>query len=125
MKNLFFTAILLILMTAFSFGEQVNLFWDSVTTDIDGNPALVVFYNVYRGDAAGGPYAVIGTVPQATNPTYLDAGVDLTTDKFYVVTANDNTGQESGFSNEAPASAIPPGTPPSAPTVTITITVSP
>ena len=119
MKKLFITAILLTLMTAFSFGENVNIFWDS-NTEPD-----VTSYNVYRGDAAGGPYAVINTVPQTANPMYSDTGVDLTTDKFYVVTAVNSAALESPFSNEAQASALPPATPPGAPTVTITITVGP
>ncbi len=111
--------VVLVLFLIPAFGENVNIFWDA-NTEPD-----VTSYNVYRGDDSGGPYTVINTVPQTANPMYSDAGVDLTTDKFYVVTAVNSGSQESPFSNEAQASALPPATPPSAPTVTITITVSP
>ena len=113
------SAILFVLLTSVSFAENVNLFWDS------NSEPDVTFYNVYRSDTSGSLYSVIGTVTQTANPMYSDMGVDLTADKFYVVTANNSAGLESGFSNEVSASAVPTATPPGAPTITITITVSP
>jgi len=117
--KLIISSILFILFMSFSFAENVNLFWDA-NTELN-----VTHYNIHRGDTVGGPYTVIGTSSQASNPMFSDLAVDLTTDKFYVVTALNNAGMESAFSNEVSASSVPPATPPSAPTITITITVSP
>lgn len=122
-QNVFVSAIryfsLFLLSTGSLLAENVNLFWDS------NSEPDVVSYNVYRGDATGGPYAVINTVSQISNPMYSDVGVDLTTDKFYVVTAVNSAALESLFSNEVLASVVPVGTSPGAPTITIIVTVSP
>jgi len=111
--------IILLLMMVPALGENVSLFWDA-NTEPD-----VLSYNVKRGDAAGGPYTTIDNVGQTSNPFYTDIAVDLTADKFYVVTAVNSSSLESSNSNEVSASAIPPGVPPDAPTITITVTVSP
>ena len=129
MKFIIVSTILFALLTGFAFGENVNLFWDAVTTDISGNPAIVTSYNMRRGNVANGPYTVVGIAPQALNPLFIDAAVDLTTDKFYVVTAVDNTGKESGFSSELRVTAEPPTDDPGIPsnfgyTITVTTTTT-
>jgi hypothetical protein len=60
----------------------------------------VVGYNVYRGMAAGGPYQQINAVLVAS-PQFTDSNVRNGTTYHYVTTAIDNTGTESGYSNDA------------------------
>ena len=74
--------------------HSVRLEWNpSVSPDI-------VCYNVYRGNASRGPYArinanvTIGTV-------YVDTDVSAGQTYYYVTTAVNNKGLESGPSNEA------------------------
>jgi len=56
-------------------------------------------YNVYRGGKHGGPYGQINlALDGSTN--YTDNGVDAGTTYYYVVTAVDPEGRESGYSNE-------------------------
>jgi len=115
---------ILLLITIPAFGETVNIFWDSVDVDIDGNPTLVVSYNVKRSDVSGGPYTEIASVSATPNPTYSDT-IDLAADKFYVITAVDNIGREGGPSNEAVASREDPGSVPGSTTINLIITVNP
>ena len=119
MKKLFISAILFTLLTGTSFGWSVNLFWDSnVEPDVTS-------YNVYRATATGAYGAPIDSVPANPFPSYSDQGhLTGTGPFFYVVTAVNNAGLESAFSNEVSASE-PTATPPNAPTINITITVSP
>ncbi len=120
MKKLFITTILLTMMTVFSFGETVTLFWDA------NSEPNVTHYDVFRSDVTGGQYSSVGAVVQGANPFFTDLSVDLSAgDKFYVVRAVNNEGLSSVDSNEVSASGAPVGTPPGAPTITITVTVSP
>ena len=60
-----------------------------------------LYYNVYRGTTSGGPYTkVLNTV---TNLTYSDTTVQNGQAYYYVVTALDLLGAESGFSAEVVA----------------------
>lgn len=64
-------------------------------------------YNVYRSTSAGGPYSLINGSLLA-NSEYFDTDVSNGESYYYVVTALDSTGNESGNSEEAsaqPASA--------------------
>lgn len=77
--------------TAMAAGGTINLAWDANTeTDLAG-------YKIYQGSAAGGPYTLTQTLGTVTTAT-----VTVTTDgKFYfVATAFDTAGNESGYSNE-------------------------
>ena len=65
----------------------------------------VVGYNVFRGNASGGPYAQINSAP-TTTPAYSDNTVVSGQTYFYVTTAVNGSGVESGYSNEAQG-AIP------------------
>lgn len=56
-------------------------------------------YNVYRGDADGGPFNRIATTKTTS---YVDTAVSSDENYYYVVTALKN-GKESGFSNQAKA----------------------
>jgi hypothetical protein len=73
--------------------------------DLSWSPSAaqnIVGYNVYRGTAAGGPY-------QRINPTlvasaqFTDSNVLNGATYHYVTTAIDNSGAESGYSNDATA----------------------
>ena len=78
----------------------INLDWDTNPEDD------VLSYNVFRGEAAGGPYDLLaeGVAISAYADTDVDDGVEY----FYVVTAVDASDNESDTSNEASASSTAP-----------------
>jgi hypothetical protein len=79
-------------------GHSVNLSWDASSSRVIG-------YNVYRGSVSGGPYIQINpTVDPST--TYTDTTVVGGNTYYYVSTALDSKGMESGFSNQVKA-AVP------------------
>jgi len=58
----------------------------------------VVSYNIYRSTSPGGPYALLTSgVP---SPTYKDDLVNTGVTYYYVVRSVDNSGRESGYSEE-------------------------
>jgi len=72
--------------------HSVSLWWNpSVSPDVVG-------YNVYRAGRPGGPYKIlnssIDTATQYSDDTVLDQRT-----YYYVTTAVDSSGQESGYSN--------------------------
>ena len=69
--------------------HMVNLTWDSVST--------VVGYNVYRGSQSAGPYAKVNSSLDAST-AYTDNSVQAGQTYYYVTTAVDATGAESGYS---------------------------
>lgn len=76
--------------------HSVTLSWAASTS------SNVVGYNVYRGTTSGGPYTKINSsLVSALN--YTDSSVQGGTTYYYVVTAVDNTGMESSYSNIATA----------------------
>ncbi|MGB9871949.1 MAG: alpha amylase N-terminal ig-like domain-containing protein [Anaerolineae bacterium] len=79
-------------LTATEGTGQVALTWSSGTD--------AVAYTVYRSLLSGGGYAPIAT---ASTPAYTDTAVANGTTYYYVVTARDAAGNESGPSNEAAA----------------------
>lgn len=74
--------------------KTVSLSWNAV--------AGAAGYNVYRSPLSGGGYQLIATT---TAPAYVDNNVTNSKEYFYVVTALDGPGNESGWSNQA--SALP------------------
>jgi hypothetical protein len=76
--------------------HSVSLSWGASASQVSG-------YFVYRGNTSGGPYTRIssGVVPGLS---YGDSSVSNGATYFYVVTAVDAQGFESGYSNEAAAS---------------------
>ncbi len=80
--------------------QAVHLDWND-----NGEPDLAG-YNVYRAEAAGGPYVPLNIDPLGAS-SFSDTAVIENTTYFYVVTAEDAAGNESGPSNEA--SATPTG----------------
>jgi len=71
--------------------------------DIQWSPSSSadVTYNAYRSLTLGGPYAPIAT--SLTGLAYSDWNVQAGTTYYYVVTAVDNEGRESSYSDEATA----------------------
>lgn len=57
-------------------------------------------YNVYRSQISGGYYGLIGSTPMLS---FTDHNVGPGATYYYVCTAVDSTGRESGYSNEAQA----------------------
>ncbi len=86
----------------------VSLDWDdNGESDLEG-------YNVYRSTTSGSGYSQLNG-PLLSTSDYTDNSVTNGTTYYYVVTAEDTSSNESGYSNEDSATPIDP-TPPSAPT---------
>jgi hypothetical protein len=85
---------------AVAHSHNVDLSWNASTSQD------VIGYNVYRGDASGGPYSKINSVLDAST-VYTDTSVGNGNTYYYVTTAVDSSNQESVYSNEAQA-VIPP-----------------
>jgi hypothetical protein len=75
--------------------HKVSLSWNATTQSVAG-------YIVYRGDASGGPYSRVNSVPEAFT-TYTDNTVLSGQTYYYVVTSVDSRGYESIYSTEASA----------------------
>lgn len=75
---------------------SVALAWDSAPASDFGH------YTVYRSSTSGGGYTAIG---QTSNTSFADSDTTPNTTYYYVVTASDTFGNESGYSNEATATA--------------------
>jgi fibronectin type 3 domain-containing protein len=56
---------------------------------------------LYRGNASGGPYSLLTSGLSST--TYTDSNVLSGSSYYYVTTAVDSSGLESGYSGEAKA----------------------
>jgi len=76
--------------------HSVDLSWDAST-----GPG-VVGYNVYRGSVPGGQYSKINSALDSST-AYTDNTVTAGQTYYYVVTAVDGSGNESGYSNQAQA----------------------
>ncbi len=74
--------------------HSVNLSWNPA----GGN---AVAYDIFRGTANGGPYQIIETMDAST--TYTDYTVVSGATYYYVVTAVNAQGEQSGYSNVAKA----------------------
>jgi fibronectin type 3 domain-containing protein len=74
---------------------QVMLAWSASQSQ------NIVGYNVYRSMTAGGPYTKVNSSLDP-NINYTDQSVGNGT-YYYVTTAVDNRGMESGYSNQASA----------------------
>ncbi|MCH7549402.1 MAG: VCBS repeat-containing protein, partial [Candidatus Krumholzibacteriota bacterium] len=80
--------------------DQLRVTWGaSDSTDVE-------HYNVYRSSVPGGPY-VLSNVDPVAHTVYVDRGLAATTRYYYVITAVDTSGNESGQSPEFSASTNP------------------
>jgi len=76
--------------------HSVSLSWTASTSpNISG-------YYVYRGTVSGGPYTRLNSSPVAAT-TYTDTTPQAGQTYYYVATAVNSNGLESGFSNEVEA----------------------
>ncbi len=73
----------------------------SVALSWSPSASSVVGYNVYRGTTTGGPYSKITSMNADTN--FVDSSVQSGQTYFYVTTAVDGSGKESGNSNQTQA----------------------
>jgi hypothetical protein len=74
----------------------------SVSLSWTDSGAGIVGYNVYRGSISGGPYAKINSALDSTT-TYTDTSVLGGQTYYYVTTAVNGSGMQSGYSNQAQA----------------------
>ncbi|MDR7857930.1 carboxypeptidase regulatory-like domain-containing protein, partial [Tissierella sp.] len=65
--------------------------------------ADISHYNVYRGEVAGGEYNLLIETP---NNSYIDSEVVVGTTYYYVVTAEDTSGNVSGYTAEVSATPV-------------------
>jgi len=73
------------------------------TVDLTWNPSAdAAGYNIYRGTVTGGPYAMINPALDGTT-AYADNTVDSGQTYYYVTTAVDASGNQSGYSNQTTA----------------------
>lgn len=72
--------------------KTVYLNWNSVSGVISG-------YNIYRTTTPHSDYRKLNSAP-VTDPSYVDQGLSSETTYYYVVTAVDDQGRESNFSQE-------------------------
>src|SRR5437660_897512 len=75
--------------------HSVSLSWNASTSQVLG-------YNVYRGGQSGGPYTKINSALDAI-AIYLDSSVQGGQTYYYVTTAVNGSGVESGYSNRVQA----------------------
>ncbi len=75
--------------------HSVSLSWNASTSPVIG-------YNMYRGSQSGGPYTKINSV-LGTSTSYLDISVQGGHTYYYVTTAVNGSGVESGHSNQVQA----------------------
>ncbi len=87
-------------LTATGGNAQVSLDWN------DNTEPDLASYTVYRAEQNGGPYDLIDSGVATSN--YLDTTAVNGTTYYYVVTATDTSGNESGYSNEASATPTAP-----------------
>jgi rhamnogalacturonan endolyase len=80
--------------------RKVKLFWDA---DITG---AIAGYNVYRSQTSGSGYSKINST-LVTGTSYLNSSLTDNTNYYYVVTAVDYEGGESGYSAEVAATPGP------------------
>ncbi len=75
--------------------HSVNLSWDASISEVAG-------YNVYRSLQMGGPYSRLNSSLDP-NTAYTDSTVQSGNTYYYATTAVDSNGEESTYSNLAPA----------------------
>ncbi|MBI2447249.1 MAG: PKD domain-containing protein, partial [Candidatus Omnitrophica bacterium] len=92
-------------LTATAGNQVVNLNWN------DNTESAISGYNVYRSTTSGGAYSKINTV-LLTSSQYTDSSLTNGTTYYYVVTAVDTAGNESGYSSQV--NATPMSNPPTA-----------
>jgi fibronectin type 3 domain-containing protein len=75
--------------------HSISLTWGASTSSVIG-------YNVYTSSHAGGPYTKVNSNPSASL-NYSDTNVVSGQSYYFVVTAENSSGMESAYSNQAVA----------------------
>ncbi|MFQ6026036.1 MAG: LamG-like jellyroll fold domain-containing protein [Dehalococcoidia bacterium] len=79
---------------------RIDLLWNANSeTDLVG-------YNVFRSQTTGGPYQKLNTTGPVVNNSFIDFSIIGGNTYFYAVTAENQSGMESGYSNQASATAL-------------------
>jgi len=86
--------IALVLSVGLASGESIKLVWDP------NSEADLAGYKVYSSNTNGGPYTLIQDVGKVTE-LVLDVTAKPDGPIYYVATAYDLSGNESGYSNQA------------------------
>jgi hypothetical protein len=89
-------------ITAVATGTGETILQHSVDLSWGPSTSAVVGYNVYRASISSGPYSKINSALNATT-AYTDNSVQAGTTYYYVTTAVDGNGAESGYSNQVQA----------------------
>lgn len=112
MKKLFFTfACILIALPALAVTHEVTFEWDQ-NTEPD-----MAHYTLYQSNFSGGPYIAVEDIPHPETTTTRTVTGDYNQSFFWVLTATDTSGNESGYSNQvtyklpAPPDVTPPAPP--------------
>lgn len=63
--------------------NQVELTWESVNENVNGNPIIVEFYRIEYSESANSPFNVLGT---STQTSYIDSN-PTSTMRFYRIKA--------------------------------------
>jgi len=82
--------------------HSATLNWTASTS------SSVAGYNLYRSTTSGGPYTRVNSTGLIAGTTYNDTSVQAGATYFYVATAVDSSGDESGYSNETSATIPSP-----------------
>jgi hypothetical protein len=103
-------ALLLVLTVAIASAGEVDLSWQAPTTNEDGTPLTdLAGFTVYYYDTSGGWASPIGN-QDVGNVTAATMTVPSQGNVYFIVTAYDTSGNESGPSNEVVADFLSPGT---------------
>ena len=131
MKKLFFVLLAAVLFAALAAptwagSKQLTFAWEQVLPETND----LKEWRIYSATQAGGPYALMATVPYVSPQTTYTSSQQMTSPDgqriqyFFVLTALDSAGNQSGYSNEVNAWIDFEG--PGIPTkFTVTVTVLP
>ena len=101
MKTLFAAIVMVVMVAGYSFAGTVVLQWDPNTeTNLTGYKVYYANTNVQPFQGTGAAQGVSGSilVPKGTQTATL-SGLDTSKAVFFAVTAYNNQGAESGYSN--------------------------
>ena len=107
MRKLFFFLLIFVLIAALASptlagSKQLTFAWEQVLPEPDD----LKEWRIYSATQAGGPYALMATVPYVSPQTTYTSSQQMTSPDgqriqyFFVLTALDTAGNQSGYSNE-------------------------
>jgi hypothetical protein len=78
-------------VTIIQSANQIDLSWEAVNENVNGNPIIVEFYRIEYSDSANGPFSVLGT---STQTSYIDSN-PTSAMRFYRIKAVINESRSS------------------------------